>query len=175
MVAAADDTDVEVMLLYHYQNQILDIYFLQERGKKYWSIKEALKEVTCKEHLLFIHAWSGCDTTSSTFGKVKVTFMKMVQKSENVLCASEVMCDYWATKKEISEVSIKIFIEMYGGTNDCLLRKLRQDLLFHFSKFLLIECQQFLDIFHFHICSVCFFYQIVIFQHSRLHSHSNPI
>ena len=56
MVVAADDTDIEVMLLYHHQNRILDTYFFQERGKKYWSIKEALKEVTCKKHLLFIHA-----------------------------------------------------------------------------------------------------------------------
>ena len=80
VVLAADDTDVGVMLLYHYQNQISDIYFLQERGKKCWSIKEDLKEVTCKEHLLFIYAWSGCDTTSSIFRKVKVTFMKMAQK-----------------------------------------------------------------------------------------------
>ena len=97
--------------------------------------------------------------------------MKMVQKSENVQSGSEVMCDYWATKEEINEASIKIFIEMYDDTKDCLLRKLKQDLLFRFSKFLLIECQQFLDIFHFHICSVCFFYQIVIFKHS----HSNLI
>ena len=111
VVLAADDTDVGVMLLYHYQNQISDIYFLQERGKKCWSIKEDLKEVTCKEHLLFIHAWSGCDTTSSIFRKVKVTFMKMAQKSENVQSVSEVMCDYCATKEEISVASMKIFVE----------------------------------------------------------------
>ena len=61
VIVVVDDADAVVMLSYHYQNQTSDIYFLQERGKKCWSIKEALKEVTCKEHLLFIHAWSGCD------------------------------------------------------------------------------------------------------------------
>ena len=90
VVLAADDTDVGVMLLYHYQNQISDIYFLQERGKKCWSIKEDLKEVTCKEHLLFIHAWSGCDIRHQYLKKGKVTLMKVVQKSENVQSASEI-------------------------------------------------------------------------------------
>lgn len=50
--------------------------------------------------------------------------MKMVQKLESVQSSSEVMCDYWATKEEIREAYIKIFIEMYGGTKDFLLRKL---------------------------------------------------
>ena len=57
-----------------------------------------------------MHAWSVCDTTSSIFGKGKVTLMKMVKKSVNPQSASEVMCNYWATKEEIREVSIKIFI-----------------------------------------------------------------
>ena len=52
--------------------------------------------------------------------------MKMVQKLENVQSDSAVKCDYWATKEEIRETSIKIFVEMYGGIKDCLLRKLRQ-------------------------------------------------
>ena len=81
--------------------------------------------------------------TSSVFEKGKVTLMKMVQKSENVQSASEIQCDHWATREEIREASMKIFVEMYGGTKECLLRKLRRALLFPFSKFLLIECQQF--------------------------------
>ena len=27
------------------------------------------------DHLLFIHAWSGCDTTSAIFGQGKLTYM----------------------------------------------------------------------------------------------------
>ena len=125
MIVVADDTDVAIMLLYHLQNDVFDIYLLQERGKKCWSIKEAHSDVTCKDHLLFIHAWSGCDTTSSIFGKGKVTFMKMVQKSERMQTASEILCDFWATQDEIREASKNIFVEMYGGTKDSLLRRLR--------------------------------------------------
>ena len=71
VIVVVDDADAVVMLSYHYQNQTSDIYFLQERGKKCWSIKEALKEVTCKEHLLFIHAWSGCDIRNQYLKKGK--------------------------------------------------------------------------------------------------------
>lgn len=44
------------MLLYHHQNQISVIFFPEERGKKCWSVKEALKEFTCKEHLAFFQS-----------------------------------------------------------------------------------------------------------------------
>ena len=57
VIVVADDTDVAIMLLYHLQNDVFDIYLLQEQGKKCWSIKEAHSDVTCKDHLLFIHAW----------------------------------------------------------------------------------------------------------------------
>ena len=69
----------------------------------------------------------------------------------------------------------KDLVEMYGGAKDCLLRKLRQDLLLHFQSFCSFNLNILINIFHFHICSVCFSYQIVIFQHSHLHSYSNLI
>ena len=74
--------------------------------------------------MLFIHAWSGCDSTSSILGKGKPTFMKMVQKLKDIQTASEIMTDYWATEKEVGEATVKIFLEMYVGTKDSSSRKL---------------------------------------------------
>ena len=71
IIVVADDTDVAVMLLYHWKDQLSDKFVPQERGKKFWSIKEAAQKITLKDHLLFIHAWSGCDLTSSILGKGK--------------------------------------------------------------------------------------------------------
>ena len=34
IIVVADDTDVAVMLLYHWKDQLSDIFFLQERRKK---------------------------------------------------------------------------------------------------------------------------------------------
>ena len=69
VVVVADDTDIAVMLLYHWNESIQNIYFHQEKGEKTWSIKKAFIPIGMREHLLFVHAWSGCSTTSSTYGK----------------------------------------------------------------------------------------------------------
>ena len=44
VIVVVNVTDVVVMLLYHYQSQISNIYFLQGQGKKYWNIRDALKD-----------------------------------------------------------------------------------------------------------------------------------
>lgn len=76
VVVIADDTDVAVMLMYHWKDSIQDIIFYSERLQKGWSIKSTqLSIVALKEHLLFIHTWSGCDTVSAPFGKGKVSFL----------------------------------------------------------------------------------------------------
>ena len=77
MIAAADNIDVVVMLLYDYQNQISNIYFLQKGRKDAGVLKKHLTKLHAKNSC-FWNAWSGCDTTSSVFGKGEVTFMKMV-------------------------------------------------------------------------------------------------
>ena len=57
------DTDFAVMLIYHWNEELSDIYFHKERGDKCWSIREALKSLSSiKQHILFIYAWSGCDS-----------------------------------------------------------------------------------------------------------------
>ena len=59
-----------------------------------------------KDHLLFIHAWSGCDTTPSIMNKGKSSFFKLVQKSSVLQAASEVMTDYWAEIDDVLEAAI---------------------------------------------------------------------
>jgi len=49
-----------------------DVYFLQERWSKAWNVKDASSiNKVIKEHLLFLYALSGWDTTLSVFGKGK--------------------------------------------------------------------------------------------------------
>ena len=50
--------------------------FLQERWNKAWSIKDCHSIINdIKDHLLFIHSWFGCDTTSSILVNVKVILL----------------------------------------------------------------------------------------------------
>ena len=76
-VVVAEDTDIFVMLLYHYcdrSNDGLAAVFLKKEAKRLrqrqvYSLKEAAEVVPAEvsKRVLVIHAWSGCDT-SDTFG-----------------------------------------------------------------------------------------------------------
>ena len=79
VTVVAGDTDMR--LLYHWNEKLFDIFLLQERGKKCWSMKECQSQVSgMKQHLLFVHAWSGCDSTSAILGKGKPSFFQLVEK-----------------------------------------------------------------------------------------------
>ena len=76
VVAVADDTDIAVMLLYNWKEHHGDIVFFQPRWNRGWDIKFFAEQCDpFREHLLLIHAWSGCDTTSAPFGKGKINFL----------------------------------------------------------------------------------------------------
>ena len=72
VTVVADDTDIAVMLVHHWQSNMSDVYFFQERWNKASNIKDASsKSEDIKQHLLFVHAWSCCDTVFSVLGKGK--------------------------------------------------------------------------------------------------------
>ena len=72
----ADDTDVLILLMHYWTENMADVYFLsepkksQKKGMQEWIICDLIAKggTLVTSHLLFIHAWSGCDTTSATFG-----------------------------------------------------------------------------------------------------------
>ena len=113
-------TDIAVMLLHHWEEDLKDIFFIS--GNKCWSIKDAQRRLG---DILFIDAWSECDSTSATFGKGKLTFMelllKMSWKLQNV---SDIINDYWSMEN-VGEAAVAPFIEIYGGSAESNLTKLR--------------------------------------------------
>ena len=118
MVVVADGTDVAVMLLYHLKENLKDIFFMS--GNKCWSIKDAqCRFGDIKEHLLFIHAWSGCDSTSATFSKGKPTFLKLLKKSWKLQNVSDIMNEYWATENDVGEAAVaalRLIVDMWNQT-----------------------------------------------------------
>ena len=79
----ADDTDIAVMLLHHWHEDLNDIIFTSECSKKSWSVKECVKSLSpgVKSVLPFIHALSGSDSTSAIFGIGKPTVLKKFKGS----------------------------------------------------------------------------------------------
>ena len=81
----ADDTDIAVMILYHWKEELGDIIFDQERQQKGSSIKQAAERLgDLREDVLFGHAWSGCNTLLAPYGKGKPSFLKQVTKNEEL-------------------------------------------------------------------------------------------
>ena len=112
----ADDTDIAVMLMYHWKEDLHDIYFVQQKTYQAWSVKESEHKLEdIKHHLLFIHSWSGSDTTSATFGKGKVSFVKLVRRSSILQEASKILTSPASTKSEVESASVKVFQVVYGG------------------------------------------------------------
>ena len=84
----ADDTDILVLLPFHWNADMADIQLRSERKEaqniplKIIDIREAEKhsEQTVLPHLLAIHAWG--DTTSVVFGHGKCRILKLAQNRE---------------------------------------------------------------------------------------------
>ena len=116
VVTVADDTDVAIMLLFHWIENHGDVIFFQERGNKEWNIKDVSQQCqSFRECLLFVHAWSGCDTTSLPFGSGKSNFLNIVKKSDELRNISDIMSDAWATAAEMEKLPLK-FSRYYTAT-----------------------------------------------------------
>ena len=72
------DTDILILLIYHWQREMENVYFLSESSKtwKCWKIRDiaARAGAGLVSHILFVHACSGCYTTSATFGQGKQAY-----------------------------------------------------------------------------------------------------
>ena len=90
-----DDTDLLVLLIFHADLNSHDIFFASERKNaknRVWNIKEVksgLGPFVCK-HVLFLHAFSGCDTTSRLYGIGKGTIFKKFLQSQAIQQAAAI-------------------------------------------------------------------------------------
>ena len=82
----ADDTDIIFLLTYHFQENMADIYFKSEKTMKTWSIRDIVHIIgpMFKNHILFLHAWLGCDTTSAVFSHGKSCLSKKIESSKEL-------------------------------------------------------------------------------------------
>ena len=123
VTVVADDTGIIVLLLYHFSNDMADIYLLfgskqlRRKLKKLINIRE-LAEKTSRavlQNLLLIHVWGGCDSTSAVYGHGKCAIITIIQKSDSVLSCCKTLADDAASYRQIASAGSKIFVKMYGG------------------------------------------------------------
>ena len=88
-----------------------------KKGQKIVSLKNVFQIIHpfIKEDILFAHAWSGCDTTSSTFGHGKLTIIKYLKEKEEVRNITKIFCDLHASHLEMTEAGIRLILLLYGA------------------------------------------------------------
>ena len=119
-----EDTDVLVLLINRSpeieSHDILFIPHLKKSSKKklrIWPIKEvrtALGPELCK-HLLFIHAFSGCDTTSRPYGMGKASVVKKVIHDEELRTCASIFVDPQSPKEKVIEAGDLAMRLLTGG------------------------------------------------------------
>ena len=66
-----------------------------------------------KDHILFVHGMTGCDTTSAPYGKGKKSFLNQILKSKMLQFLSMTMQDIWTDQSEVWEAAVRYFVKMY--------------------------------------------------------------
>jgi len=86
VVVVASDTDILMLFMYHWQND-MELYIQSDMSLKkglnnIWKIEDLVTSRGTLEtsHLLFIHAWTGYDTTSAIYGQGKFSSYSISDK-----------------------------------------------------------------------------------------------
>ncbi len=125
-----------VMLLHHWTQEMGDVYFLQQRTCQAWNVRDAEVEIRdIKEHLLFLHAFTGCDSTSAIFGKGKVLVVKLFRKSKKLQEVSKTFMNTGSSPDEIGRASTTGFLSLYGSPTGKSMKK------FRYEKYLDMSCR----------------------------------
>lgn len=92
-----------------------------------WKISDLVTKAgqVLKSHLLFLHAWSGCDTTSATFGHGKTSLLKRIKDSKEIQQISSLINEHNVTVEQIDKAGTRLYVIMYSGRQDDSLNSLR--------------------------------------------------
>ena len=121
-----EDTDLLVLLLYHAPaNDCKHLYFRSDKGTpnvyNITVLKRLLRDNVCSD-LLFIHAISGCDTTSRIFGVGKKSVVQKVIAGDSVLHeCSKVFRTPTVGPATVETTGCEVMVSLFnGGKSDSL-------------------------------------------------------
>ena len=70
------------------------------------------------QHILFLHAFSGCDTTSSVFNLGKVKFLNTLQKNLDLTASLTIFNEQNVKKQVLASAGERFLIALFGGGQD---------------------------------------------------------
>ncbi|KAJ8043553.1 hypothetical protein HOLleu_10691 [Holothuria leucospilota] len=134
----ADDTDIVVLLIYHWRPNLGRIYFCTKVSQKKkatglvktepeerYSIEELARAVgDDRKLILFVHAWGGCDTVSRIHSIGKTAPFQLI-KDKDAREAAELFGSSTASQEDIGKAGCNLTIKSYRGRPDDSLQTLR--------------------------------------------------
>lgn len=116
--------DIDLLVLLIARTKILDqptSKFFKKPGKnnvetKIYSTDSLNKYPNCKKNILFLHAMTGCDTTSALFGKEKMKVLKMFEKRCDLNNSAEIFQQENCSRDVIVNAGIHFLLAMYGAS-----------------------------------------------------------
>ena len=125
-----EDTDLLVLLLFHVKSNMKNVYFSSSKTTvtRAWDIKKTQADVglnVCK-HILFAHAFSGCDTTSRPFGVGKTATLKNIKEGNPAfLKGADVFLSSSSDQKLLTQTGERLLVSLYKGKDTDTLDHLR--------------------------------------------------
>jgi hypothetical protein len=97
-----------------------NIYILKpEKGKNSQQIysTKSIIDKTATDHILFLHAFSGCDTTSALFNQGKMKFINVLRKNPDLNEIIQVFKNPNADPEIIAKAGERVLLELYSYSN----------------------------------------------------------
>jgi hypothetical protein len=112
--------DVDLLILLTALSTRSNIYILKpEKGKNSQQIysTKCIIDKTATDHILFLHAFSGCDTTSALFNQGKMKFINVLRKNPDLNEIIQVFKNPNADPEIIAKAGECVLLELYSYSN----------------------------------------------------------
>lgn len=93
----------------------------------------------CIKHLLFLHAYSGCDTTSAFWGRGKRVFFEIFENFETLHALVEIFKQQNADIDKLIEVGIICTLALYRALDDEISKKLKFPDKLNYLRYIIFE------------------------------------
>jgi len=128
VTVVGEDIDLLVILIGLCSPDIKNVFFLKPgKGKVSQTLYNPHLAIdkTLSDHILFLHAMSGCDTTSALFNQGKLKFLKVLQKNSDLQPAIDAFKDPHAHQNEVADAGNVFLMALYGKGHETSLNDLR--------------------------------------------------
>ncbi|KAL4719828.1 hypothetical protein ACJJTC_012796 [Scirpophaga incertulas] len=112
--------DVDLLILLTARTPTDKIIYFLKPGKaqvqsRIYSSQSLTAYPKCQAHILFLHAITGCDTTSAIFKRGKTAVFKLFEKCNDLIECAEVFKNINSSRNDIVTYGIRFLLAMYGA------------------------------------------------------------